>query len=43
MNETQVATIATVGIAVVGMLICLVIGYTTGYKDAKRHMEKDKK
>lgn len=42
MSEDQVATIITVAVVFLGMFFSLVFGYVMGYKDAKKHMEKDK-
>lgn len=41
MNEAQLATIAEVGLVVLGLLFALVVGYVLGYKDAKKHQERD--
>ena len=41
MTEDQVATVVTVFAVVLGMFFALVAGYVMGYKDAKRHREKD--
>ena len=42
MSEEQVAIFITVGMAVFGMLICLVIGYYNGYNDAKKKFREHK-
>ena len=42
MTEEQIANVVTVAMVVFGMFCALVVGYVSGYKDAKRHMEKNK-
>lgn len=42
MTETQIANIVTVVMVFFGMFFSLVAGYVMGYKDAKKHMEKNK-
>jgi ABC-type dipeptide/oligopeptide/nickel transport system permease subunit len=42
MSEDQVANVVNVFAVIVGMVLALIAGYSIGYRDAKRHMEKDK-
>ena len=42
MSEDQLATIAEVCLVLLGMFFALIAGYVMGYKDARKHQEKDR-
>ena len=42
MSEAQLTIIAEVCLAVLGMFFAMIAGYVMGYKDARKHQEKDR-
>ena len=42
MSEDQLAIIAEVFLVVFGLICALVAGYVMGYRDARKHQEKDR-
>lgn len=42
MTEAQITIIAEVFFVVFGLICALVAGYVMGYRDARKHQEKDR-